>query len=649
MRHIPGSPRADWGLAIMKIRAKVVALLSVVFLALALAEWGVGEVLLLPGFERIELDNARTAMKRVEYGVHQTLGGLEVSVTDWGNWAETYRYMQDRHAEYSSENMTAAAMKQLHVTALAFIDVQGNIVWSGAVDPASGAPLALDLFAHGSLPDDSPWRNNLRQAHAGQGLIATNHGVLMAAVSPILDGFGHGPSRGLIVMGRMLTDAEVAGIAARAQTSVALAAARDSRGPTPQFLPGPASAGASEQIVMNDDVTQVFRVFPDLTGQPVMTLRVDVPRTIAARARKTVAYAMAFTVGAAVAVLLLMLVVLDRTVLTPLGRVTRHAVAIGAGDDLTTRLNLDRADEIGTLANEFDRMVARVAESRRQLIDHSFHAGKAEFSSGVLHNIGNAMTPLGVRVATLQKRLRAAPAADVVRALTERNRVPADASRQADLDDFLRLASGELAEVITAAENDAAIIARQAAAVQNSLTDQRQSARGTAVIEVVDLPAIINQSLEIVPDPVREQIRIELDASVQALGPIRLARTVVRVVLQNLIINAAEAIRAAGRDRGVVRFSAAITGETGSHKLLLQCEDTGIGIAAENLERIFERGYSTKHDAGNLGIGLHWCATAISALGGRIWATSAGPGHGSTLHLLIPIPAAAAERRTEAA
>ena len=142
---------------------------------------------------------------------------------------------------------------------------------------------------------------------------------------------------------------------------------------------------------------------------------------------------------------------------------------------------------------------------------------------------------------------------------------------------------------------------------------------------------------------------IELDGSVQALGPVRLARTVLRQVLQNLIINAAEAILAAGLDRGVVRFAAVITSESGADKLLLKCEDTGVGIAAENLERIFERGYSTKRGTGNLGIGLHWCATAVGALGGRIWAASDGPGRGSTLHLLLPVSIPATERRTEAA
>ena len=71
------------------------------------------------------------------------------------------------------------------------------------------------------------------------------------------------------------------------------------------------------------------------------------------------------------------------------------------------------------LAREFDRMVERVAESRRQLVDQSFQAGFAELAKGVLHNLGNAMTPLGVRLSKLGDRLRDAPAADVELALAE--------------------------------------------------------------------------------------------------------------------------------------------------------------------------------------------------------------------------------------
>src|SRR2546429_9895450 len=77
------------------------------------------------------------------------------------------------------------------------------------------------------------------------------------------------------------------------------------------------------------------------------------------------------------------------------------------------------SDEIGVLARELDRMVARVAESRTQLVDQSFQAGFAELAKGVLHNLGNAMTPIGVRLASLRERLRAAPGEDAEQAGAE--------------------------------------------------------------------------------------------------------------------------------------------------------------------------------------------------------------------------------------
>jgi two-component system, NtrC family, sensor kinase len=615
----------------------VIVLLTGVFLVFALIEWGVGEMLLLPRFEQIENDNALTAMKRIDAGVAQALDGLQVSATDWGNWADTYRFMQDHNKEFGQENLNPIAMKQLHISALAFIDQNGKIIWSRSQDPVTANPLPLDLFSSDALPPDFPWIENLRDATPRHSLIATNHGVMLAAVAPILDGYGHGPTRGLVVMGRLLTPAEINLIGAKAQTSVTLTAMHIVGRQQPEFLPGTNTGDQITRMAATPDATQVYRVFKDIFNQPVMTLRVDEPRTVMAHARATVTSAMGFTIGAFVVVLVFLLLVLDRTVFAPLAKVTRHAIAIGAGDDLTTRLNLERSDEIGTLASEFDRMVAQVAHSRRQLIDNSFQAGMAEFSRGVLHNIGNAMTPLSVRVAKLHQQLRAAPVEDIERALAESAQGNTAPDRQADLDEFLRLASGEMASLLKAAEADVGMMMRQATMVQNALSERLPSPSARTVIEAVELPAIIHQSLEIVPDSCREQVDIEIDRSLQAVSPVWAARTVLRLVIQNLIINAAEAVRASGKSRGIVRFTAAIQAEGGENRLLLECQDTGMGIEPQNIQRIFERGFSTKLGKGNSGIGLHWCATAINALGGRIWASSEGLGHGAKFHIIIPV------------
>ena len=305
----------------------MILLLSAVFLVFALVEWGVGEFLLLPRFEQIERDNATTAMRRIDAGVTLALDGLQVSATDWGNWADTFQFMQDHNQAYNQANLNVLGMKQLHITVLAFVDLSGKFIWSGSLDPVTSVPMPLDLFATGALPSDSPWLKNLREATPAHGLIATNHGVLLAAVAPILDGYGHGPSRGLVFMGRLLTNAEIAQIGAKAQTNVVPIAMRSTDRPTPAFLPAPAASGESSQIQTTPEMTQVYRVFRDILGQPIMSLRVDVPRTITANARTTVDSAMSFTIGAAVAALVFTLLALNRTIFSPLARVTRHAIA----------------------------------------------------------------------------------------------------------------------------------------------------------------------------------------------------------------------------------------------------------------------------------------------------------------------------------
>ncbi len=80
-----------------------------------------------------------------------------------------------------------------------------------------------------------------------------------------------------------------------------------------------------------------------------------------------------------------------------------------------------------------------------------------------------------------------------------------------------------------------------------------------------------------------------------------------------------------------------IVREADGEQLHLQCADDGVGIAAHNLQRVFEKGFSTKSPETNHGIGLHWCANAIGALGGRIWAASDGPGRGASMHLMVPL------------
>jgi two-component system NtrC family sensor kinase len=606
----------------MNIRTKMISLLALLFAVLIVLEIVVQQRILMPSFAQLEREDAETSMKRIGYALDRTLEGLEVTAADWGNWADVYQYVQAPNAAFVSANITPVAMKQLQVNVMLIVDLNGRYVLSAARSLDDGEPLDLDLASRQALPDDFPWRKNLGEGRALRGLLRTNQGVMMIAAAPVLNGSGSGHPLGVVLMGRLLTPAQVQLIGAQAQAALMLLD----------------HAPAGDQIKETDASTQIFKPFVDLYGRPLMSFRVDVPRRISARGRDAVTYASLYLIGAAVTVLLLLVVALNRIVLKPLARVTRQAIAVGEGTDLSVRLNIAGQDEIALLAREFDRMVERVADSRRQLVDQSFHAGFAELAKGVLHNLGNAMTPLGVRLSRLVDRLRDAPAADVQLAFTELAKETQASARRADLEEFLRLACRELAACVMDAQSDAAVVQRQATLVQSALSELMRSTRNGHVVESVRLPDLVAQTLEIVPDACRHRLVVDADESLRKVGAVQVARTVLRLILQNLIINAADAVRDAGRDKGVLHFAAEIIQEADSEHLHLHCKDDGVGIAAANLQRVFDKDFSTKSRDTNYGIGLHWCANAIGALGGRIWAVSDGPGLGASMHLMLPLP-----------
>jgi signal transduction histidine kinase len=102
-------------------------------------------------------------------------------------------------------------------------------------------------------------------------------------------------------------------------------------------------------------------------------------------------------------------------------------------------------------------------------------------------------------------------------------------------------------------------------------------------------------------------------------------------VLRNLVRNAVAHTDADGR------ITVASRGDDG--RLEFSVSDTGTGIPAEQLERLFDRFYRTDsgraRDAGGSGLGLAIARAIVEAHGGRIWAESR-PGEGATIRFALP-------------
>jgi signal transduction histidine kinase len=78
-------------------------------------------------------------------------------------------------------------------------------------------------------------------------------------------------------------------------------------------------------------------------------------------------------------------------------------------------------------------------------------------------------------------------------------------------------------------------------------------------------------------------------------------------------------------------------------RVVLSVTDSGVGLAADQLERVFQRYYrAPDSDVPGLGIGLAVSHEIVAAHGGRIWAESEGVGRGATFNIELPAAATAA-------
>jgi PAS domain S-box-containing protein len=111
-------------------------------------------------------------------------------------------------------------------------------------------------------------------------------------------------------------------------------------------------------------------------------------------------------------------------------------------------------------------------------------------------------------------------------------------------------------------------------------------------------------------------------------------RTPLQQVVLNLVMNAVEAMKdVSDRRRALDLATRAIDGRS----VLLTVADTGPGIRAEDMGRIFEAFFTTKPQG--MGMGLSISRSIVEAHRGRLWA-SAGTPHGTIFHLKLPLGAA---------
>ncbi|MBF0307562.1 MAG: hypothetical protein HQL41_18185, partial [Alphaproteobacteria bacterium] len=558
----------------MRLRSQFIALIAASGAICALVVSGVLLATVLPAFERAEWEEARADGRRLFQALAVESAALGTHARDYAVWDDVYAYLDDRDPNFIETGITPdSTLPNLSLDLMQIRDIANVEVWSAGevgLEPDEVGPFL-------GQPGDGP-----RIA-----VVSTAQGPLLLAAHPVVTSAGAGPSRGWMIMGRLLDEDWLAAFGRRVDLRVALIELGEPFGPDPFKVE-----------VLDEDNLAVHAALRDADGGAALLVRATLPRNIRAQGRHAALLAGWMALASLLLVAPLMMFLLERRVTGPISRLTRFIERLAPGGPG----GQDRkADEVELLEHTFHDLMRRLGDTEARLRETAERAEDASRAKSLF-------------LATMSHEIR-----------TPLNGVVAAAEL---------LDSGEQDE---ARRQLTGIIRTSAAVLQGTIE------------EVLDFSKIEAGRIELNPAPFSLVQVLEEASEVLAVRAAEKGLTLVSEVaegmpdffqgdagrLRQILVNlGGNALKFT--ERGHVALRARPEGED----IRFEVEDSGIGIPADKQASIFDpfvqADNSTSRRYGGTGLGLSICRALVECMGGAIGLDSA-PGRGSTLWFTVPL------------
>jgi signal transduction histidine kinase len=285
-----------------------------------------------------------------------------------------------------------------------------------------------------------------------------------------------------------------------------------------------------------------------------------------------------------------------------LERLAKVASTVRETKNYNIRIDDSATDEVGRLACAFDEMLAELASARdrerleqAELARVARQATAGELSAAIAHEVKQ---PLAAMVAQGNAALR----------WLGRSTPDLDEARAA------------LQKIVNSGHRASRIVENLRAMFKKDANPHKRVGVNGIIKDVFELT-----NHEMQRNDVMLQAALSDEPAPYVLGD----RVQLQQVFLNLIMNATEAMNASS-SRKVLGVKTEI-GKNG--EVLITIADSGPGIEADKMEKIFNTFFTTKQ--AGMGMGLSICRSIVEAHRGRIWASSEAP-HGSVFYVELP-------------
>ena len=570
--------------------------------------------ILSAGFLRIEAEAVDAEVERLRQFIFAERENIERLTADWAPWDESFRFVRGENPGFVAENLTHASMFNLALDVLIFLDATNHIVFGAMLDPATSdfREPSVDLAIQ--LEQLAPLMHQLPALRPRSGIVLMNEGPTLVAVHRIMPSDRAGKPAGTLIFGRHLSGVLTQRMTRLLGRPVSFHVL-DKPGQDPQVRAAIAALTHSSETrvaPVSEDVVSGFTLLNDLAGRPLLLARIDLERNIHREFHVSENYLVSSLACALVVIGFVIVYVLRNIFLDRVAAMVAAVNGIRSRTDLSARLHEKGADELAGLAAAINQMLASLEQTEAlqrktsaalasesgRLEEERQRANKLEsiglLAGGIAHDFNNVLTSVlsNTSLAMIS--------------------VPDDSETRASLQEV-----------------------EKACLRAKTLTQQLLTfAKGGAPVKkLADIGVLCRETggFAVRGSTVRCHFDIAAD-----LWPAEVDEGQIVQVIQNLVINAVQAMPAGGNIHLVARNvppSEPAGPLPRGRYVSITVADEGEGIPRESLPRIFDPYFTTK--AKGSGLGLATAYSIVRRHGGHI-AVRSDVGRGSTFRVFLP-------------
>jgi PAS domain S-box-containing protein len=354
----------------MSLRIKTLFSIGCILTILIIVISAIAVVVMMKSAKSLENIQVQTNVERVIEAIHVGADNLRSKMADWAVWDDAYAFVTDHNPRFIRSNLIADVYINLQINSILFFDTKGMLVFGNMIDLTTGVESSPSTSIIAGI---QPIREKLLSDTTIKditGIVQFPEGPMLVTVQPILKSDTSGPPAGVMVFIKYIDEPYAKYIAGITKTTLIihplnqpLAEQHDQ-----VVLERLLSGGSTENVVLDDKTVAGYTVMKDIDGNNALLLDVTIPRLFYTQITQSLWYLLAHFVGAIVVALILILIIIEIFVMSPLFVIRREIGKMSTSGDLSKRLTeLKNNDELAGLSKDLNKMLQSMEYTQRLL------------------------------------------------------------------------------------------------------------------------------------------------------------------------------------------------------------------------------------------------------------------------------------------